>query len=62
MSFVHGHARDTGWVVAHVRPPIDAEEGQLRLVEPAVEEDEEEGGDAPAACTSGPVSSASTRS
>lgn len=31
MSFVHGHSRDTGWVVAHLRPPTDAEDGQLTL-------------------------------
>jgi hypothetical protein len=33
MAFVHGHARETGWVVAHVRPPVEAEEDQLALVE-----------------------------
>jgi len=32
MAFVHGHARDSGWVVAHVRAPVDAEDGQLSLV------------------------------
>jgi hypothetical protein len=32
MAFVHGHARDTGWVVAHVRAPVTADEGQLPLV------------------------------
>lgn len=32
MAFVHGHARDTGWVVAHVRAPVDAGDGQLELV------------------------------
>ncbi|HET6259773.1 MAG TPA: hypothetical protein VFE39_14085 [Pseudonocardia sp.] len=32
MSFVHGHARDTGWVVAHVRRPTRAEDGQLPLL------------------------------
>jgi hypothetical protein len=31
MSFVHGHARDTGWVVAHRRAPHRAEGGQLPL-------------------------------
>ncbi len=36
MAFVHGHARATGWVVAHRRRPNDAEEGQLPLL--AVEE------------------------
>jgi hypothetical protein len=34
VSFVHGHARATGWVVAHVRRPTRAEEGQLPLSEP----------------------------
>jgi hypothetical protein len=31
MSFVHGHARHTGWVVAHRRAPHRAEHGQLPL-------------------------------
>lgn len=31
MAFVHGHARESGWVVAHVRAPIDPEQGQLAL-------------------------------
>lgn len=31
MPFVHGHARDTGWVVAHRRRPNAAESGQLPL-------------------------------
>jgi hypothetical protein len=31
MAFVHGHARETGWVVAHVRPPVTAEDDQLAL-------------------------------
>lgn len=31
MAFVHGHARDSGWVVAHVRAPVEAEDGQLPL-------------------------------
>jgi hypothetical protein len=35
MSFVHGHARDTGWVVAHRRAPHRAEDGQLPLPVPA---------------------------
>ena len=34
MAFVHGHARDTGWVVAHLRRPNDAEEGQIALLVP----------------------------
>jgi hypothetical protein len=42
MAFVHGHARDSGWVVAHVRAPIGAEEGQLPLVpEPVAVDDPE---------------------
>ena len=37
MSFVHGHARDTGWVMAHRRRPNGPEEGQLPLIpEPVV--------------------------
>jgi hypothetical protein len=32
VSFVHGHARATGWVVAHVRRPTSAEDGQLPLL------------------------------
>jgi hypothetical protein len=32
VSFVHGHARATGWVVAHVRRPTTAEGGQLPLL------------------------------
>lgn len=34
MAFVHGHARDTGWVVAHLRRPTDAEEEQIALLVP----------------------------
>jgi hypothetical protein len=30
---VHGHPRETGWVVAHVRAPVEAEDDQLALVE-----------------------------
>ena len=33
MTFVHGHARDTGWVVAHRRRPNLAEDGQLPLTD-----------------------------
>jgi hypothetical protein len=33
MTFVHGHARDTGWVVAHRRKPNRAEDGQLPLTD-----------------------------
>lgn len=32
MAFVLGHARDTGWVVAHVRRPHRARDGQLPLL------------------------------
>jgi hypothetical protein len=35
MAFVRGHARATGWVMAHVRAPNRAGEGQLALL-PAV--------------------------
>jgi len=44
VAFVHGHPRETGWVVAHVRPPVTAEEDQLALVdvpEPEPEDDPE---------------------
>lgn len=33
MPFVHGHARDVGWVMAHRRRPNHAEDGQLPLPE-----------------------------
>ena len=36
MSFVHGHARAAGWVVAHVRRPNRPEAGQLSLLPQAV--------------------------
>ncbi len=32
MSFVRGHPRRSGWVVAHVRRPNHAEPGQLPLL------------------------------
>jgi len=32
MAFVHGHARATGWVMAHVRAPNRAGDGQLALL------------------------------
>lgn len=35
MSFVHGHARESGWVVSHYRRPQRAGDDQLDLVEPA---------------------------
>ena len=47
MAFVHGHARDTGWVVAHIRPPTDAEDGQLTLPLPADEPPAEDDGESP---------------
>jgi hypothetical protein len=53
MAFVHGHARDTGWVVAHVRAPVDAEDGQLELVSDPSPDDEP----GPADAESVPVSS-----
>ena len=31
MSFVHGHARESTWVVSHLRAPNRAEDGQLEL-------------------------------
>ncbi|WP_345608648.1 hypothetical protein [Pseudonocardia adelaidensis] len=59
MSFVHGHPRRTGWVVAHVRRPTRAAAGQLPLllVVPLPREPSDSGGttDGPA---SAPVSSA----
>lgn len=59
MSFVHGHPRRSGWVVAHVRRPNRAEQGQLPLllVVPLPRPPADGGSDtgAPAA---GPVSSA----
>jgi hypothetical protein len=32
MAFVHGHARATGWVMAHLRAPNHAGDGQLALL------------------------------
>ncbi len=55
MAFVHGHARDSGWVVAHVRAPVDAQEGQLSLVP---EPDEPEPETSPAGEDEGPASAA----
>lgn len=31
MSFVHGHARESTWVVSHLRAPNRAQDGQLEL-------------------------------
>ena len=35
MAFVHGHARETGWVVSHYRRPQRAGDDQLDLELPA---------------------------
>lgn len=59
MSFVHGHARESGWVMAHRRRPNEAEEGQLPLIpEPVVPDprepaDRENLGTEPAAGSTG---------
>lgn len=37
VSFIQGHARETGWVMAHRRRPNHAEEGQLSLLAGAEE-------------------------
>ena len=50
MAFVHGHARDSGWVVAHVRAPVEAEDGQLPLPEPDDDQPPPVGGDGAADC------------
>jgi len=34
MAFVHGHARETGWVVSHYRRPQRAGDDQLDLALP----------------------------
>ncbi|MHA6796408.1 hypothetical protein ACVGVM_23270 [Pseudonocardia bannensis] len=34
MAYVHGHARETGWVVAHFRRPSAPDDGQLGLALP----------------------------
>lgn len=47
MPFVHGHPRDTGWVVAHRRRPNDAEDGQLPLIVPPEYPDRGSAPDAP---------------
>lgn len=35
MAFVHGHAREAGWVVSHFRRPQFSGQGQLDLELPA---------------------------
>lgn len=47
MTYVHGHPRDAGWVVAHYRRPQAPEGGQLALPlpeprEPAAEPAEQD--------------------
>jgi hypothetical protein len=55
VAFVHGHPRETGWVVAHVRPPVEAEDDQLALVEvPAGDPDPDD--PAPEPSPEGPLS------
>jgi len=39
MAFVHGHARETGWVVSHYRRPQRAGDDQLDLTLPAQQQD-----------------------
>jgi hypothetical protein len=49
MAFVHGHARETGWVVSHYRRPQRAGDDQLDLELPAPRrEDDDQPGDAEA--------------
>ena len=59
VSFVHGHPRSNGWVVAHVRRPNRAGAGQLPLllVVPLPRSPVEDG-DATSAPASAPVRSA----
>jgi hypothetical protein len=38
MAFVHGHARESGWVVSHYRRPQSAGDDQLDLALPAQRE------------------------
>jgi hypothetical protein len=63
VSFVHGHPRREGWVVAHVRRPSRPELGQLPLllVVPLPRPPAEEGG-ADAGSVSSARKSAITRS
>jgi hypothetical protein len=73
MAFVHGHARETGWVVSHYRRPQRAGDDQLDLAlpEPRHEDgddqlcdstaDDPEDPDDPASVRSIPRRTASTR-
>ena len=45
MAFVHGHARETGWVVSHYRRPQRAGDDQLDLELPAPRRDDDQPGD-----------------
>lgn len=42
MSFVHGHPRESGWVVSHYRRPQRAGDDQLDLALPAPRAGEED--------------------
>lgn len=42
MAFVHGHARETGWVVSHYRRPQASGDGQLTLPSPRPPDDDRE--------------------
>lgn len=44
MSFVHGHARESGWVMSHYRRPQLAGDDQLDLALPAPRAGDEEAG------------------
>jgi hypothetical protein len=48
MTYVHGHPRDDGWVVGHVRRPNRAEGEQLPLLAVEITDDEPAGDAAPA--------------
>jgi hypothetical protein len=70
MAFVHGHARETGWVVSHYRRPQRAGDDQLDLELPAArredvedQPDDEGGADdpEPASVRSIPRRTAATR-
>lgn len=42
MAFVHGHARETGWVVSHYRRPQRAGDNQLDLALPAPRDEDDQ--------------------